>query len=143
VPGYGIFETADTHHIALGVLTEDHFWRSLCDVVGLDDCRALSFAERMARVAELQERLSSAIARRKRDPLAAELLAADVPAAPVLDRSQMLGLAHFRERGVVTADPWADPATGYPVAFEHNAARRVTPPPALGEHQEGGFLPRS
>jgi crotonobetainyl-CoA:carnitine CoA-transferase CaiB-like acyl-CoA transferase len=143
VPGYGIFETADARHVALGVLTEDHFWRSLCDVMGLADCRGLSFADRMDRAAELQERLASAIASRERDALAAELLAADVPAAPVLDRAQMLALAHFRARGVVTADPWADPASGYPVSFGRHAARRVTPPPALDEHRDGGFLPRA
>ena len=33
-------------HIALGVLTEDHFWRLLCDVLGLALCRDLAFAER-------------------------------------------------------------------------------------------------
>src|SRR6202040_3077146 len=28
VPGYGTFRTADGRDLALGVLTEDHFWRS-------------------------------------------------------------------------------------------------------------------
>ena len=142
VPGYGTFVAADGQHVALGVLTEDHFWRSLCDVLGLDDCRDLLFLARMARLAELQERLADAISRRPRDELVADLLAANVPVAPVLDRSGMLQVAHFRERSVVTADPWADPATGYPVLFEGHPATRTAPAPALDEHRGSGFLPR-
>jgi crotonobetainyl-CoA:carnitine CoA-transferase CaiB-like acyl-CoA transferase len=142
VPGYGTFETEDGRHLTLGVLTEDHFWRSLCDVLGLVDARDLGFAERMARRAELEERIAAAIGRRPRDDLLEALLAADVPAAPVLDRSGMLGLAHFRERSVVTADPWADPATGYPIRFEQHAAGRTAPPPGLDEHRGEGFRPR-
>src|SRR5205807_618406 len=49
VPGYGTFETADSEHVALGVLTEDHFWRPLCSVLDLeDDIASLGFVDRMA-----------------------------------------------------------------------------------------------
>src|SRR5437660_7469399 len=37
VPGYGTFEAADGQYVVLGVLTEDHFWRALCDVLGLEE----------------------------------------------------------------------------------------------------------
>ena len=87
VPGYGTFETSDGLHIALGVLTEDHFWRSLCDVLGLTDCRDLGFGQRMTSLVELQSLIAGAIARRSRDELVADLIASDVPAAPVQDRS--------------------------------------------------------
>src|SRR5205807_10281832 len=51
VPGYGTFQTADGGYIALGVLTEDHFWRPLCDILGLDDeVAGLGFVGRMRRV---------------------------------------------------------------------------------------------
>ena len=142
VPGYGTFETADRRHVALGVLTEDHFWRSLCDALGMTDCRDLSFADRLPRQAELQERIAEAIAGRERDQLVDELLAAGVPVSPVLDRSEMLRLGHLRERSVVTKDPWSDPATGYPVVFSGHPAQRTTPPPGLDQHRGGGFKPR-
>ncbi|HWW53258.1 MAG TPA: CoA transferase, partial [Acidimicrobiales bacterium] len=64
VPGYGVFATADGTYLALGVLTEDHFWRPLCGVLGLSDCADLGFVERMARTAELQKRLADEISRR-------------------------------------------------------------------------------
>jgi crotonobetainyl-CoA:carnitine CoA-transferase CaiB-like acyl-CoA transferase len=108
----------------------------------MTDCRDLGFSDRLPRQAELQERIAEAIAGRERDRLVGELLAAGVPVSPVLDRSEMLGLAHFRERSVVTKDPWSDPATGYPVAFLGHPAERTTPPPGLDEHRGGGFRPR-
>jgi crotonobetainyl-CoA:carnitine CoA-transferase CaiB-like acyl-CoA transferase len=142
VPGYGLFATADGAHVTLGVLTENHFWAALCDVLGLDDARGLTFPERMTRIDDLQSRVAAAIASRERDELVDKLLAADVPAAPVLDRAGMLALPHLRERGVATADPWADPAIGYPVRFERHPAARSSPPPELDEHRGTGFLPR-
>jgi crotonobetainyl-CoA:carnitine CoA-transferase CaiB-like acyl-CoA transferase len=142
VPGYGTFATADGGYITLGVLTEDHFWRALCDVVGLAAERDLSFAERMARLDELQSRITDAVRVRDRDDLVTELLAADVPVAPVLDRAEMLGLAHFADRGVVNTDPAGGPATGYPVRFEKHPPNRHSPAPAPDEHRGSGFGPR-
>jgi crotonobetainyl-CoA:carnitine CoA-transferase CaiB-like acyl-CoA transferase len=141
VPGYGTFETADGRWLALGVLTEDHFWRSLCDALGLGEHRDLGFPERMARLDELRPAITSAIRARRRDELVADLMAADVPAAPVQDRREMLALPHFRERSVVTDDPWAGTTTGYPIRFARHPAKRTTPPPAIDEHQGEGFRP--
>jgi len=143
VSGYGTFETADGQHLALGVLTEDHFWQSLCDVLGLADHRDLSFVQRSARVPELQELLARAISAHPRDDVVARLLAADAPVAPVFDRFEMLGLEHLRERQVVGADPWCDPTTGYPILFELHPARRTAAPPGLDEHHGSGFRPRT
>ena len=65
VPGYGLFATADDGQIALGVLSEQHFWSSLCAELGLDDVADLSFKERSARGAEVQRTVAAAIARRR------------------------------------------------------------------------------
>jgi crotonobetainyl-CoA:carnitine CoA-transferase CaiB-like acyl-CoA transferase len=142
VPGYGLFTAAGGAQLTLGVLMEDHFWTSLCDVLGMDDVRELTFAERMACVDELQSRVAHAIASRDRDELVDKFLAADVPVAPVLDRGGMLALPHLRERSVATSDPWADPAIGYPVRLVRHPAGRTSPSPALDEHRGTGFLPR-
>jgi len=142
VPGYGVFETAHGKHVTLSVITEDHFWRPLCDALGLDDARDLTFVDRMRRVDELQTRIADAFATRDRDTLVADLLAAGVPVAPVLDRAGMLALDHFAVRGISTRDPWADPAVGYPVRFTGHAAKRTSPPPRLDEHAGEGFRPR-
>jgi crotonobetainyl-CoA:carnitine CoA-transferase CaiB-like acyl-CoA transferase len=142
VPGYGCFATSDGRQLTLGIVTEDHFWRALCDVLALDDVAEVGFVARVPRVDELQERISAAIGTRPRDEVLADLLARGVPAAPVLDRAEMLALPHLRERGVVGADPWADPATGHPIVFARSPAARTAPPPALDEHHGEGFHPR-
>src|SRR3954468_3568625 len=93
VPGYGTFETADGTFVALGVLTEDHFWRPLCSVLELaDDIGALGFVDRMARGGELQTQIAGAIAKRDRDALVGELLSVGVPVAPVYNRTEMVDL---------------------------------------------------
>jgi crotonobetainyl-CoA:carnitine CoA-transferase CaiB-like acyl-CoA transferase len=142
VPGYGTFETRDGRHLALGVLTEDHFWQGLCATLGLEDVAGLRFPERMSRLAELQDQIAKTIRRRGRDELVADLLAARVPVAPVLDRSEMVGLSHLRVRKAVTSEPWQDPATGYPVWFTQHPAARRSPAPSLDEHRGAGFDPR-
>ncbi len=139
VAGYGTFATADGRHLVLGVLTEDHFWQPLCAALGLDDCAELGFVERMARVPQLQALIAGAIARRDRDDLVAELMALGVPAAPVLDRAEMVALPHFTQRGAVTADPWATPATGYPVRFTEHPPARTSAPPAPDQHHGEGW----
>jgi GNAT superfamily N-acetyltransferase len=108
-------------------------------VLRLDDAAGLSFVDRMARLDELQSRIASAIRIRDRDSLVRDLLAADAPAAPVLDRAGMLALDHFRERGVSTSDPWAEAAIGYPVQFARHPAARTTAPPAVDEHRGASF----
>jgi crotonobetainyl-CoA:carnitine CoA-transferase CaiB-like acyl-CoA transferase len=102
IPGYGTFPTADDGWVALGVLDEDPFWRALCRALALDDHTELGFADRTARTDELQAAVAKAVRRRPRDELVAELLAAGVPVAPVLDRPGMLALEHFRARGVTS-----------------------------------------
>jgi alpha-methylacyl-CoA racemase len=143
VPGYGVFPAADGGYVTLGIITEDHFWAPLCDVLSLADCREMPFLERMAQVQSLQARVAAAIARHPRDEVVDALLAAGVPAAPLLDRSEMLRLTHFRERDVVTFDAASTtPATGHPVRFEQHPALRTSRAPTLDEHRGKGFRPR-
>jgi crotonobetainyl-CoA:carnitine CoA-transferase CaiB-like acyl-CoA transferase len=143
VAGYGVFPAADGGYVTLGIITEDHFWTPLCDILALADCRAMPFLERMRHVESLQARVAAAIARYPRDELVDLLLAAGVPAAPVLDRSEMLRLSHFREREVVTFDAGStSPATGHPVRFEQHPAVRTSRAPTLDEHRGTGFRPR-
>jgi crotonobetainyl-CoA:carnitine CoA-transferase CaiB-like acyl-CoA transferase len=142
VAGFATFETSDGRHLALGVLSEDHFWSSLCDVLGLDDIGGLGFGARMDRAAELQARLADAIRARPRDELVEELLAADVPVSPVADRSEMLANPHLAARNVVTSHPWAPVATGHAVVYEHHPAGHTEPPPELDQHRGATFGPR-
>jgi crotonobetainyl-CoA:carnitine CoA-transferase CaiB-like acyl-CoA transferase len=138
VPGYGVFATADGGFVTLGIVTEDHFWSSLCDALGLGDAARLPFLERMTRIDELQASIASAIAKKPRDDLVATLLAANVPAAPVLSRDEMLDLDHFRARGLVQPRP----SLGHPVRFSAHKSRPLAAAPGLDEHRSARFRPR-
>jgi crotonobetainyl-CoA:carnitine CoA-transferase CaiB-like acyl-CoA transferase len=125
VPGYGIFDTADGGQVALGVISEQHFWSNLCAELGLDDLAPLTFDDRSPRGAEMQRAVTDAIAARCRDELVAALTAAAVPVAPVLDRKGMVAGAPF-------------PA--FPIRLPLPAADRATP--GLDEHRGQGFPAR-
>ncbi|HVN50016.1 MAG TPA: CoA transferase [Acidimicrobiales bacterium] len=132
VPGYGTFATTDGGWIALGVLNEDHFWRPLCEALGLDDVAALDFVARSARADELQARLAGAVATHARDELVGALLGVGVPVAPVLDRSGMLALPHLSAIDAVTTDARSTRrVAGFPVRFSRHPARRRAPAPDL------------
>jgi crotonobetainyl-CoA:carnitine CoA-transferase CaiB-like acyl-CoA transferase len=125
VPGYGLFTTADGGQIALGVLSEQHFWSALCSELGLVGLTALDFAERSSRGSELQRTVSAAIAGRTQDDLVDALVAANVPVAPVLDRAGMLASAPFPR---------------FPIRLAR--AEAELPVPAVDEHRGQGFAPR-
>jgi len=71
-----------------------------------------------------------------------------VPGATIAGRVPVIGTpelggGNLQARAVVTADPWSDPAFGYPLLLQHHPARRTSPPPAIDEHHGEGFRPRS
>jgi crotonobetainyl-CoA:carnitine CoA-transferase CaiB-like acyl-CoA transferase len=139
VPGYGVYATRDGGSITLGVISEDHFWTSLCDELGLSEWRTETFVERMRHVAELQSLVAARIAERDADELVAVLTPAGVPVAPVLDRAAMVAAEQFRARGTVTSAPWADTWMGYPVAFAGEPGQPQGRPPDLDEHRGARF----
>jgi crotonobetainyl-CoA:carnitine CoA-transferase CaiB-like acyl-CoA transferase len=109
---YGVFEVADGW-VTLGVTSEDGFWRSLCDVLGLgDDLAALPFGERAARSAALRPVVADALRDRRRDDVVAALLAADVPVSPVHSHEEAAAWTQLRERGTVVDGPAHGPTNG-------------------------------
>ncbi len=122
VPGYGIFDTADNGQVALGVISEQHFWSNLCAELGLDDLAPLTFEDRSARGVEMQRAVAEAITRRCRDELVAALTAAAVPIAPVLDR-----------KGMVAGAPFP------PFPIRLSLPEVIQSAPALDEHRGEGF----
>jgi crotonobetainyl-CoA:carnitine CoA-transferase CaiB-like acyl-CoA transferase len=83
-PGYGTFACADGF-VTLGVVSEDHFWRALCEVLGIGEAAALDVTARAADGTAL---------------LVHQLIAAGVPIAPVLGAREATHLDQFVERGV-------------------------------------------
>jgi crotonobetainyl-CoA:carnitine CoA-transferase CaiB-like acyl-CoA transferase len=131
LPGYGTFATADGSWIALGVLSEDHFWAALCRGLGLDDEAGLTLPDRIADQARLGHAVRERIASRDRDDLVDALAALDVPVAPVLSQEEMLAAEQFRARGLVTAGADGEAAMGHPMRYRVHPSSRGTVVPEL------------
>jgi crotonobetainyl-CoA:carnitine CoA-transferase CaiB-like acyl-CoA transferase len=139
LPSYGAYACADGRLLALAFVTEDAFWRAMCDVLGCVELADLDVASRMARTGELRAALAALIAQHPRDELLARLLAADVPAAPVHTREEMLAEPHFRARGTVREDATGRLAIGFPALLDGTAPRPLGRAPRLDEHPDARF----
>jgi len=91
VPGYGVYATADGRWVSLGITSEDRFWSSLCEALGLQEHAAMPFPERMRRHAELDAAVADGLSCLSRDEAVDRLEQAGVPVAPVLTRREMVG----------------------------------------------------
>ena len=127
VPGYGLFRTSDGRQLALGVVSEPHFWSALCHELGLSELAELTFDERTRRGAELNDRLTDAIGQQDLDSVVSALCQAAVPVAPVLDRRAMVAGAPFPP---------------FPIRLDAtHTARSHSRAPAVDEHRGEGFPP--
>jgi crotonobetainyl-CoA:carnitine CoA-transferase CaiB-like acyl-CoA transferase len=126
VPGYGVFPTAGGGQISLGVVNEQHFWSRLCAHLGLGELADLGFDERCRRGEDMQRAIAAAVAAHERDALVADLVAAGVPVAPVLDRQEMLA---------------SGPFPPFPVRLSLPATAGAVP--ALDQHRGEGFCDRA
>lgn len=145
LPGYGTYCAADGQWIALGVMTETPFWSGLSRALGLEHLDGLDIGERIARKEELDAAVSDAIARRSGADAVAALEKNDVPVSPVLDRSEMLELNHFRQRGTVIADselPGGAPAMGHPARYTRHPARAPRLVPEVGDDPSRSWMAR-
>jgi crotonobetainyl-CoA:carnitine CoA-transferase CaiB-like acyl-CoA transferase len=134
LPSYGTYACADGRLLALAFVTEDPFWVALCQTLRCTELADLDVGARMARVDELRDQLAHAIAQQPRDALLAVLLAAGVPAAPVLTREEMLADPHFRARGTVREPSPGDIRIGFPALVDGEALPSLDPAPALDAH---------
>ena len=65
-PGYGVFIAADGGLLALGIAHEDHFWRALCQCIGMEESDwDLSSQERLAERARLRAAIQERLAQRE------------------------------------------------------------------------------
>lgn len=137
LPGYGTFKTRDGGWIALGVLTEDEFWRSLAEVLGLVDVSGLGYEQRLAIGDELNRRVAERIGERRRDELVGQLSTAGVPVSPVLSQREMLEAEELRVRGTVFQGPGGEPLLRHPVVYRDHPARTGVGAPELGHRLPG------
>lgn len=138
LPHYAVFETADGRFLSLGIVYESHFWRRLCDAVGLTEWRELSVEERLQKADEIKAQLQRIFRARTRDEWNRVLQEADVPCGPVYALDELPGdpqLAHRRVFQEMTgSDGTASRQVMPPFRFSGIKTGATIPPPVLGEH---------
>ncbi|PKH37290.1 Crotonobetainyl-CoA:carnitine CoA-transferase CaiB [Nocardioides alpinus] len=100
-PHYGVFDTADGHRVALGIVHEQHFWERFCDEFDLADERSSTFEERQRDHQRLRRRLETLFAGLTAAEVIARTTQVDVPAAIVQRPEDVLDSAPFERRGLI------------------------------------------
>ena len=137
---YQALRTADGHVTVGG--NNQRLWERLCEAVGrpdlIDDARFATNADRMARRAELEAELESALTAHGTDEWVARLGAAGVPCGPIHDYAQVFADEHTQARAmeVQVEHPveGAMSALGIPVKLSDTPGSVRRAAPLLGEH---------
>lgn len=135
--GYGSFRCGDGKMLTLSIAREDHFWRRLCQAVGLDDLAELPHRDRVDSAQELKARLSTIFEQRPRDAWAAILDRADVPWGPLHDLADVLDDPQLKARGLfvqIGQEREKQWHVNQPLKFNNYDTGIRRPPPRLGEH---------
>lgn len=140
---YQALRTKDGH-LTVGA-NNDRLWERLCTALGREDLirdpRFVTNMDRMAHRTELAGILETVLAGRDTAEWVEILLAAGIPAGPILDYRQVLeDDPHVRAREMVQQVEHPEVGTlkvlGFPVKLHETPAQLRLPPPLLGEHTD-------
>ncbi|HVW34285.1 MAG TPA: CaiB/BaiF CoA-transferase family protein [Acidimicrobiia bacterium] len=140
-PKYAPYVTKDDKMLLIAPV-ERKFWVSFCAVIGREDWKDRGdWSTRPMDLGtgdeELADGLTEIIATRTLEDWLDVLLAADVPAAPVLSAEDLADNPHTEARGIIvdSADPRYPDVKYLRIPIElPGVPFSATPPPALGEH---------
>ena len=141
---YQVFPAADGHLIV--ATGNDRQFQKFCGVLGEDklatDPAYATNKDRLARRAELIDKLSAATGRMKRDELLGKLEAVQVPAGPINTLADVFTDPQVKHRGMLlelasAATPGGKiPGVRSPIVIDGEAMASPHPSPRLGEHTE-------
>jgi crotonobetainyl-CoA:carnitine CoA-transferase CaiB-like acyl-CoA transferase len=133
-PCYAIYETKDGRHVTVGAL-EPHFWRTLCERLGMPEYTSRQFAEGAERD-EMFRRVRAKFRERTMAEWVAELAELDICFGPVATIGEMMEDPHVRHRKMVLDGPDGRRTLGNAVKLAVTPPTLRTPPPSLGEHTD-------
>ncbi|MCG7363939.1 CoA transferase [Roseomonas sp. ACRSG] len=128
-PAYGAFPCRDGRALSIAAL-EDHFWARLVAAMPLapfDTPAHASMAQRVPETEEINATIAARCAEEESEALLERLLAADVPAAPVLAPGELAGFPHLVARGAMERTALG-PLARFPVRLEGMAPLGEAPP---------------
>jgi len=133
-PCYAIYETRDGRHVTVGAL-EPHFWRTLCQRLGMPELVEKQFAEGAERE-DMFRRLRARFREKTMAEWVAELADLDICFGPVATLGEALADRQVRHRGMVVEQGGGRRTLGNPVKLSDTPPTIRTPPPELGEHTD-------
>jgi len=137
-PCYAIYETKDGRHVTVGAL-EPHFWRTLCERLGLGEFADQQFAEGPDRDA-MFARFRAKFRERSMTEWVDLLADLDICFGPVATLTEMMRDPQVRHRGmVVEMDDGRGvrrTTLGNPIKLSDTPAELRRPAPALGQHTD-------
>ena len=137
-PVYGTFSCSDGATLTLSIAHEDHFWRQLCPLLGLEAFASFDLAQRLANGESLREKIATAIGGNDLVHWTREFDSHRIPWGPVHSIAGVIADPHFRSRGLfqqVAAEAGsAEWHVRQPVIFSAFATSLRRPTPRLGQH---------
>ena len=137
-PCYSIYETRDGRHVTVGAL-EPHFWRTLCERLGLGEFAGQQFAEGSEREA-MFARFRAKFRERSMAEWVDLLADLDICFGPVATLAEMMHDPQVRHRGmVVEMDDGRGvrrTTLGNPIKLSDTPPALRLPAPELGQHTE-------
>jgi crotonobetainyl-CoA:carnitine CoA-transferase CaiB-like acyl-CoA transferase len=137
-PAYGTFACADGRVLTLSLAHEDHFWKKLCEVLGLSAFTELSHAERVGDTTKLRKLIAQRI---QEAPLSQWQVALDdsrIPWSPVNTVAEVGVDPHFRQRRLIeqitAGGEQGEQHVRLPVFFSNYGRPDLSPAPGLGQH---------
>jgi crotonobetainyl-CoA:carnitine CoA-transferase CaiB-like acyl-CoA transferase len=141
-PCYAVYETSDGRHVTVGAL-EPHFWRKLCQELGMPEAGEQQFCEGAERAA-LFARVRAKFRERTMAEWVERLADLDICFGPVATVSEMLRDPQVRHRQmVVEMDDGRGgkrQTLGNPIKLSDTPPQIRTPAPTLGEHTDAVLL---
>src|SRR5690606_11729264 len=129
LPHYGVFRARDGRWLTLGIVDEGHFWRALCEELGLAPLGGLPMPVRIAAGPALRPVIAPRLRRRDRDEWLARCGKGGAPASPVLTPEEAARDPQVRARGRAGERGWI--GSPLPGAIAPRGAA-----PKKGEHTE-------
>lgn len=141
---YNVYEVADGY-IALICVTDEH-WCNLLELIGrpelLNDDRFETKVKRARNVEAVDAIIKEWISERSKDDVVDELIAEEIPAAPVQTIEEIVTDPHLDHRGMLNQLPNKGegreelPVAGMPIKFSDGERPDIEPSPSVGEHTE-------
>ena len=139
LPCYGIYETADGRHLALGAL-EPQFWKAFCDAANRPDLVAKGWLLEEPAAGQAKSEIAALVQSRSLAEWAALLQNVDACSSPVLRLDEVLQHHHTRARGMLVAGttPEGKPYEqfAFPIKMSGFQFEVQQAPPALGQHNQ-------